>query len=250
MVLAAESRKLFELSGTLLFVLLINCFTPMPPLELSTSDDDLTTHEPHNCYKVRQSKSMNNSIQHNFDLYDGISDLDQLRTSSYDSDGLPRKIETYSDDGISHHHGENKKWINIHVDPSYWNKNNLKLIDFCTEKDTKNNVIWKTNCYPQSQRLVRIDECHTENCKIRSPRRVNFSSEIEKVIDIPSHRSLDPQVKQEMYISLRIIQAEAIRNRKEWDYELHNIHNVVEESEFIPDCNGKLWHPVHWNPII
>lgn len=205
----------------------------MPPLELSTAEADFTKYEPFMFGIQGQSTSIN----HDFEQKTGVSGLDQLTKYESDSDQSSENVETYPHEELSssssllHFHDEKS----IDKDPS--NNNSFTMLNSNKENHVVNKSIAKTDCYQCSH--------------LRStPRRVNFSPKMEEVIEIPSHRVLEPHVKEDLYMSLRIIHAEAIRNRKEWDYERRNTLNVVEESEFIPDCNGNLWHPAHWNPII
>jgi hypothetical protein len=115
------------------------------------------------------------------------------------------------------------------------------LLNTSLESDRMDYIVNETHNY---------ENTFDENSSIQNSRRVQFALELEQVIEIPSHHSLDPNVKSDLYTSMHIIYAEANRNRKEWDFELRRIENVIEESDFIPDCNGHLWHPAHWNPVI
>ncbi|GAX14450.1 hypothetical protein FisN_11Hu090 [Fistulifera solaris] len=115
------------------------------------------------------------------------------------------------------------------------------LLNTSLESDRMDYIVTETHNYENT-----VDE----NSSFQNSRRVQFALELEQVVEIPSHHSLDPKVKSDLYTSMHIIYAEANRNRKEWDFELRRIENVIEESDFIPDCNGHLWHPAHWNPVI
>jgi hypothetical protein len=115
------------------------------------------------------------------------------------------------------------------------------LLNTSLGHDQMDYIITETHCHENS---------FDENSNSENTRRVQFALELEHAIQIPSHHSLDPNVKSDLYTSMHIIYAEANRNRKEWDFELRRIENVIEECDFIPDCNGNLWHPAHWNPVI
>lgn len=215
------------------------------PLKLSTAD-------PPTCSPVRFSKrGQSGPVTHDFDKETGISDRDVSTDSESDSDESSGNVETYSSQtlcspSLFRFHEE----TSTDIDLSHSNINNDPILESAIDNDRMGCTITESGCCACSRSPSSFDELQAQDRSNRRTRRVNFSPQLENMIEIPSHRILDPKVKEDLYTSIRIIHAEATRNRKEWDFELRNAQNVAEEVDFIPDCNGNLWHPAHWNPVI
>lgn len=202
----------------------------MPSLEHSAADHPSCSP----LRFVKRGHSRSAAIAANFEKEYGVSDLNATTDSESDSDESSDTADTYFSQPLS---------VSTAIDRSHWSIYRTKsLVECNADTDRIDHPISETDC--------DSDDLQTQHRNTRYKRRVNFAVELENVLEIPSHRILDPKMKEDLYTNMRVIHAEAIRNRKEWDFELRNVQNVVEEFDFIPDCNGNLWHPAHWNPVI
>jgi hypothetical protein len=99
------------------------------------------------------------------------------------------------------------------------------------------------NITDDEEYLALLEE-ESSVCVIPDQRIVHFSAE-DSVAEIPSYRDFSEEEKVKIWTSTRVIGENARRNKVEWRWERKKVDRVLEEDNFVIDCNANLVHPAH-----
>lgn len=128
-------------------------------------------------------------------------------------------------------------------------------------KPTKDTLAEPTVCPPYSDpsSVLIVDQesldyelestCSTVTDGEASSRIVRFRNSVA-VVEIPSHRDLDPDVAKAVWSSTDEVQANGRRSTMEWDYDGRDWQNVLEEHDMIYDpVTDDYIHPATWEEM-